>query len=330
MLQFLDELKEGYAKADKALGGILPGGGTANPLSDAVRPALEAVAPDSPPIQNYYQEKKNTHIEQGIAAKNELDKARTEHFHRANDSAMETAQNQDEYSFQFRQNLMNDTAGAARVEALENRTARHGIVFGQEYGNGDLTDREFVQEMEANQNLSADEIEQITGYSQDQEGMARMRRDIVRGNDRSKSAKQGASWSSFISTAKGMTTAEGPDAGINGCVYGVNKVIKASGREVPWKDPKTGQESVYIPFVENWITSNGGQQVPREEARPGDIVSNGAHMGILTDKVDGNDDPIVLSNSSSRSSMTYEYPISKYLSTEKDGHKVYRVPQLQN
>ena len=37
MLQFLDELKEGYAKADKALGGFLPGGGTGNPLSNTVR-----------------------------------------------------------------------------------------------------------------------------------------------------------------------------------------------------------------------------------------------------------------------------------------------------
>ena len=37
MLQFLDQLKEGYAKADKALGGFLPGGGTGNPLSNTVR-----------------------------------------------------------------------------------------------------------------------------------------------------------------------------------------------------------------------------------------------------------------------------------------------------
>ena len=37
MLNFLDELKEGYAKADKALGGFLPGGGTGNPLSNTVR-----------------------------------------------------------------------------------------------------------------------------------------------------------------------------------------------------------------------------------------------------------------------------------------------------
>jgi len=43
MLNFLDELKENYAKADKALGGILPGGGTPGPLT----PAANAVKKDA-------------------------------------------------------------------------------------------------------------------------------------------------------------------------------------------------------------------------------------------------------------------------------------------
>ena len=106
----------------------------------------------------------------------------------------------------------------------------------------------------------------------------------------------------------------------------MNRVIEAAGIEVPWKDPASGQNSVYIPFVEDWITSNGGSVVSYEEAQPGDIVSNGGHMGILTDKVDERDGKIVLSNSSSRGSMTYEYPLDDGTS----GNKVYRVPQLGN
>ena len=322
MLQFLDQLKEGYAKADKALGGFLPGGGTANPLSDAVRPALEAVAPNSPPVQNYYREKKNTHIEQGKAAEWEASQARTQLIDRANNSAMETAQNQSELFDQFRENIRNDTAGAARVDALRDRAARHGIVnMGLEYGNGRLTDREFVQEMEANQNLSADEID-LVSVSYDNRDEAR--NEIAKRKERKTTKAQGVSWQAAIDKTRNYDTKEFGNGGL-ACVYGVNKVIKAAGKEVPWKDPETGQESTYIPFVENWIMSNGGKVVPHSEAKPGDIYSDGGHLGIVSNQVDGNGRPVILSNSSSRGSMSWEFPLF-----EKSQANIYRVPQLQN
>ena len=145
--------------------------------------------------------------------------------------------------------------------------------------------------------------------------------------ERLDNAQRGTNLSQTINNSYGLDTREGPSGGALGCVYGVNKVIEEHGLEVPWKDPKTGANSVYIPFVEDWITSNGGSVVSYEEAQPGDIVSNGGHMGILTDKVDDRGVPIVLSNSSSRGSMTYEYPLDDGVGL--DGNKVYRVPQLQ-
>jgi hypothetical protein len=133
--------------------------------------------------------------------------------------------------------------------------------------------------------------------------------------------QRGGSFAETINNSVGLDTREGPDEGNLSCVYGVNKVIEAQGLEVPWKDPETGANSTYIPFVEEWITSNGGSIVTNEEAMPGDIVSNGDHMGILTDRVDEQGNKIVLSNSSSRGSMTYQFPLTD--------EKVYRVPQLQ-
>ena len=141
---------------------------------------------------------------------------------------------------------------------------------------------------------------------------------------REQSATEGVSWVESINSSKGMDTDDGPEAGALGCVYAVNKVIKKAGLDVPWKDPATGEESVYIPFVTNWITSNGGNQVDASQAKAGDIVisAGGGHMGILTDKVDGNGEPIVLSNSSTQASMSWEYPLEGDM-------QVYRVPQLQ-
>ena len=56
MIKFLEDA---YAGADKALGGWLPGGGTANPLSDTVRPVLDALptAEIDPSLRNYYRDR---------------------------------------------------------------------------------------------------------------------------------------------------------------------------------------------------------------------------------------------------------------------------------
>ena len=80
---------------------------------------------------------------------------------------------------------------------------------------------------------------------------------------------------------------------------------------------------MYIPFVTEWITNNGGRKVNATEALPGDIVVvDGSHMGIVTDQVDGNGTPVVLSNSSSQASMSWEFVLDP-------SNAVYRVPQLQ-
>ena len=132
-------------------------------------------------------------------------------------------------------------------------------------------------------------------------------------------------WTDQIVSSEGMNTAEGPNAGALGCVYAVNETLRAAGKDVPWKDPANGQESVYIPFVTNWITTNGGGVVDHSQAKPGDIVvwPDGGHMGILTNQKNPAGEPIVLSNSSSRASMSWKMPLQQEM-------QVYRVPQLQN
>ena len=151
-----------------------------------------------------------------------------------------------------------------------------------------------------------------------------MREQIAKRRERKTTKAQGVSWQAAINKTRHYDTREFGNGGL-ACVYGVNKVIKAAGKEVPWKDPETGQESTYIPFVENWITSNGGGVVPHSEAKPGDIYSDGGHLGIVSDQVDGNGRPIVLSNSSSKGSMSWEFPLF-----EKSQANIYRVPQLQD
>ena len=53
------DLGQAYQSADRALGGWLPGGGTANPLSDTVRPVLDALptAEIDPSLGNYYRDR---------------------------------------------------------------------------------------------------------------------------------------------------------------------------------------------------------------------------------------------------------------------------------
>ena len=66
----------------------------------------------------------------------------------------------------------------------------------------------------------------------------------------------------------------------------------------------------------SWITAR---------PNPGDIVvwPDGGHMGILTNQKNPAGEPIVLSNSSSRASMSWKMPLQQEM-------QVYRVPQLQN
>lgn len=325
MLQFLDKL---YKDADKALGGFLPAGGTANQFSDAVRPVLESINPRDPSVSNYYRENRETGRQQGAAAIAEAEEIRRGLHQRANEAAF--ADGTGEWDMAASDAVFTSEEGQAdlqQVADLNTRARRHGV---GPYGDllPSASDREAVLYNRANAEagLTGDQIETLTVRTRfDDVDPAIERQNIVRqdkiSNTRIEQAERGANLTETISNSFGLDTTDGPNNGSLGCVYGVNKVLETAGIEVPWKDPVSGANSVYIPFVENWITSNGGSVVSKEEAQPGDIVSDGGHMGILTDEVDDNGNKIVLSNSSSKGSMTYKYAL--------DNQKVYRVPQLQ-
>ena len=327
MLQFLEDL---YAEADKKLGGWLPAGGTANPLSDAVRPILDALptAEIDPSLGNYYRENRDTAREQGADALREAEGISRDLHQRANQAAFE--QGDGEWNLEASNAVFRSEEGEAQLaemRELNTRARRHGV---NRYG--DLlryaSDREAVLYNRANSEagLTGDQIDTLTvrtrfsGADPDLERQEILSQDKI-ANTRIKQAERGANLAETINNSFGLDTRKGPQGGGLSCVYGVNKVIEEAGLEVPWKDPATGANSTYIPFVEDWITSNGGSVVSAEEAMPGDIVSNGGHMGILTDKVDDQGNKIVLSNSSSKGSMTYEFALRD--------ETVYRVPQLQ-
>lgn len=310
MLRFLD-LENMYAEADKALGGILPGGGTAGPLSGPARQVLDAVPlldENNPASANYYRDKVEADQQRG-------ERLATE----ARDSVMSINVDDGVDSQEI------EAFNAADVQRTE--ATLRGVVLSDQ-GNPLSTreegqsDRSFYLQ---NQTLrESEESPDVAGTIRWNTLENEREANYTRSNERNQSTTQGVGWVDSINKSAGLSTADGPDNGGLGCVYGVNKVIKNAGFEVPWKDPTTGEESVYIPFVTNWITSNGGTQINTAQAKPGDIVvaMSGGHMGILTDKVDGNGNPVVLSNSSSRASMTWEFPLS-------EGMEVYRVPQLQ-
>ena len=332
MLNFVDL----YRKADRMVGGWLPGGGTANPLSDAVRPTLDALptAEIDPSLSNYYRENRETAKEQGEAALREADLIRRDLDQRANNAALEAGPTADGG---WRMDVISDVynseegrAQQAEISELNTRAARHGVNrFGELLG--DASDREAVKYNRANAGMSAEEIRQLTirralgDFSNtgqdDEEVRQEIKEKTKRDRIRISEAERGGSLAETINNSYGLDTREGPNGGDLSCVYGVNKVIEEAGLTVPWKDPISGENSTWIPFVEEWITSNGGSVVSAEEAIPGDIVSNGGHMGILTDKVDKQGNKVVLSNSSSRGSMTYTFPLRD--------ETVYRVPQLQ-
>lgn len=331
MLRFLD-LEGAYAAADKAVGGWLPGGGTANPLSDAVRPALETINPSDPSVSNYYRENRDTAREQGQEALRQSSEIKRDLATRANDAALAGGPNATtEWRMQAYDSAYRSEEGQeqrAQINELTTRARRHGVGPYQDL-LPDASDREAVLYNRGNADLNAAQIESLTtrtlygGANPDIERQ-RIVEEEKTANTRIDKAESGANLAETINNSFGLDTRDGPDNGGLSCVYGVNKVIEAAGLEVPWKDPASGANSVYIPFVEGWITSNGGSIVSNEEAQSGDIVSNGGHMGILTDEVDVSGNKIVLSNSSSKGSMTFKYPLG-----ENGGNKVYRVPQLQ-
>ena len=296
---------------DQVLGGWLPGGGVASPIDKNLRSALESnswLDSNNPLSANYYRENIETAEAQGAAA---LEKRK-------------------QLQGQIPQDATQLVEYRKQSDDLSAQAFRHGV---QTDGTNVLptiqgSDRERVLENRANSALSNEGIHAMHSLAfqmeRDPSGREEFRDALTKREERSASETSGASWAGEIKNFKGMKTTEGPEAGALGCVYGVNKVIEASGREVPWKGPD-GENSVYIPYVTNWIETNGGRQVSQDKARPGDIVViSGSHMGILTDEVDGNGDPVILSNSSSRGEMSYMIP----LNGEKQ-KVVYRVPQLQ-
>ena len=324
MLRFLDQA---YKNADKALGGWLPAGGTANPLSDAVRPVLETINPRDPSVSNYYRENRDTAREQGAAAIREADEISRDLHQRANQAAFEEGDG--EWNMEASNAVFESEQGRAQLaemRELNTRARRHGVNQFQDllpYAS----DREAVLYNRANSDLTGDQIDTLTVRTRfgdrdpDLERQEIIREDEI-ANTRIQEAERGANLIETINNSFGLDTSDGPNSGRLACVYGVNKVIESSGLVVPWKDPETGANSENVEFVEGWITSNGGSVVTAEEAMPGDIVSqSGVHLGILTNKVDDQGNKIVLSNSSSKGSMTYEFPLTD--------EKVYRVPQLQ-
>ena len=326
MLRFLDQA---YKEADRKLGGWLPAGGTANPLSDAVRPVLETINPNDPSVSNYYRENRDTAREQGKAALRERSEVIGDLEYRANEAARAGGPDAPvEWRMEAYDRVYESEEGQeqqAQIRELTTQARRHGV---SDYGDllPDASDREAVLYNRANADLNADQIESLTTRTRFGDADPDIERQRIIEQDKINSkridqAERGANLTETISNSFGLDTRDGPNDGRLGCVYGVNKVIETAGLEVPWKDPETGANSTYIPFVENWITNNGGSIVSNEEAQPGDIISDGGHMGILTDKVDEQGNKIVLSNSSSRGTMTYEFPLTD--------QKVYRVPQLQ-
>lgn len=323
MLFFVDEA---YKKADKALGGWLPGGGTANPLSDAARPVLEQINPNDASVQNFYRENVETATEQGKAAASKARVVNKQIVDNANTAAL--AAGRENFNETFDRVIRESPDLAAERDNLQDLALRHGIEPSgyERFYRG--TNRERYEDNQATAALTPEQrrlFSNSVGTFANAEERNTRRAEVIAETTTRPSEKEGNSVGATVDQSFGLSTKDGPGGGGLGCVYGVNKVIEAAGKEVPWKDPASGNNSVYIPFVENWITNNGGTTVSQAEAKPGDIVSNGNHMGILTSKVNGNGDPIVLSNSSSKSKMVYEYPLKAPLL----GTKVYRVPQLQ-
>ena len=120
---------------------------------------------------------------------------------------------------------------------------------------------------------------------------------------------------------KGMSTADGPDGGRNGCVYAVNKVFKRAGITPPWGS------SLYVPDAEAKMQQAGWQQIPYNQMQPGDIFvmkdqqsPPQAHIGVATSN------KMILSNSSGKAKMSWEATAQGYNSYYGGQGALYRMP----
>ncbi len=123
---------------------------------------------------------------------------------------------------------------------------------------------------------------------------------------------------------KGMSTADGPDGGKNGCVYAVNKVFNKAGITPPWGS------SLYVPTAEESMINAGWQQVPYDQMQPGDVFvmkdrksPPQAHIGVATDN------KMILSNSSGKASMSWSSTAEGYNSYYGGVGALYRMPGQQ-
>ena len=97
---------------------------------------------------------------------------------------------------------------------------------------------------------------------------------------------------------RGMSSAEGPDGGVNACGWMMNKVLQNAGIQ------SIGDNPNYVPSVLSALQQGRGQQVTKETAKAGDLViaAGEAHIGVgLTDGCSR-----VLSNSSGTASFSWE------------------------
>ena len=120
---------------------------------------------------------------------------------------------------------------------------------------------------------------------------------------------------------KGMSTADGPDGGRNGCVYAVNKVFKRAGITPPWGS------SLYVPDAEAKMQQAGWQQVPYNQMQPGDVFvmkdqqsPPQAHIGVATSN------KMILSNSSGKAKMSWEATAQGYNEYYGGRGTLYRMP----
>ena len=123
---------------------------------------------------------------------------------------------------------------------------------------------------------------------------------------------------------KGMSTADGPDGGRNGCVYAVNKVFNRAGITPPWGS------SLYVPDAEKSMIDAGWQQIPYDQQQPGDVFvmkdqksPPQAHIGVATDN------QLILSNSSGKASMSWSSTAEGYNEYYGGQGALYRMPGQQ-
>ena len=134
----------------------------------------------------------------------------------------------------------------------------------------------------------------------------------------------GGNLAAAAQSLKGMSTADGPDGGKNGCVYAVNKVFQRAGITPPWGS------SLYVPDAEKSMIDAGWQQVPYGDMQPGDVFvmkdqksPPQAHIGVATSN------KMILSNSSGKASMSWEATAAGYNAYYGGRGTLYRMPGSQ-